>query len=114
METVKVIGELCCFAEPLTVKLTPESFTPTGVGDGEVESVGIYIVPMLCGRIMTECILVGMGCDAGITGCSGGEEHEHRIVAAGGLFCAVEVRAEAFHFHIEIVPAFFYAADQNF
>ena len=53
MESVEVIGELCSFAKPLTVKLAPKSFTPTGVGDSEMKSVGIYVMPMLCSRIMT-------------------------------------------------------------
>ena len=41
VELVKVVGKYAAFAEPLTVQLTPERLTPSCVGDGEMDTIGV-------------------------------------------------------------------------
>ena len=113
MESVKVVGKYTCFAEPLSVKLTPKRLTPAGVGDGKVQSVGIYVMPMLCGRIMTESVFIRMGCDTGITCGTRGKEHKHRVVTAGSVFGTEIMCTETLHFNVKVVPAVLLSADQN-
>ena len=58
MESVKVVGEYTCFTEPLTVELAPESLAPTGIRNGEMQTVGIYVVPVLCSGVVTKGVLI--------------------------------------------------------
>ena len=60
VKTVKVIGKDRRFTEPLTVDLAPESFCPAGIGNREVESVRIHIVPVTGGHDVPQRIGLGM------------------------------------------------------
>ena len=62
---------------------------------------------------MTQCVFVRMCRDAGIAGCSRGEQHEHGVVAAGRILIAEVVSAKALHLDIEVVPAVLLRADEN-
>ena len=80
MEFCKVIDEYGGFTEPCTVQLTPECFAPACVGDGEVESFGVDVMPPCSGYDMSERIFGGMHCDLRISRCAGSEEHDAGII----------------------------------
>ena len=60
MEAVEIVGEYSALGEPLAVELAPQRFSPTGVGDGKVESVGIDAVPVFGGDIVTERVFIAV------------------------------------------------------
>ena len=39
-ESIEIIDEHGRFAEPLSEEFAPDSFAPTGIGDGEMETAG--------------------------------------------------------------------------
>ena len=83
VEAVEVVDEYGGLVEPLSVELAPHGFRPSGVGNGEVEPVGVYAVPVTRGDEMAERVFVVVGCDLRVSGGAGGEEHEHELAAAG-------------------------------
>ena len=60
METLKVIYEYSRFVHPLSVELAPESLAPACIRDGEVETVGVGILPVACSYIVTQRILIAV------------------------------------------------------
>ena len=69
-------------------------------------------VPIFCGDVMSERVCIIVLCDLRIARCARGEEHQHRVVAARGIFRSFEFTAEQFIFGVEIVPAVAVAADK--
>ena len=53
VEAVEIIGENGAFGQPLAVELAPEGFAPAGIGNGEMETVSLHIVPVFGGDIVT-------------------------------------------------------------
>ena len=113
IEAVEVIYEDGCLAEPLTVNLTPGGLCPTGVGNGQMEAVGIYPVPVFGGNEVTQGVLEVVGCQLGVAGGAGSEEHQHGIAAAGRILSAEIVAGVQGVFLVEVVPAFLAAVHQN-
>ena len=105
METIEVVYEYGSFTHPLTVEFAPECLAPAGIRDREMKSVRISILPVTCSYIVTERILVAVQDKLRISGCSGTEEDEHRISAAGSFGCALEMCAVCRKLCVEIVPA---------
>ena len=91
VEAIEVIDENRGFTQPLTVDLAPCRLRPTGIGDGEVQTVGIDAVPEFRGLEMSESKLVTVGGDLRITRGAGGEVHQHRVVAAGTVGLSLKV-----------------------
>ena len=87
----------------MSVQFAPNRFTPTGIGNGEVQAVGIDVVPIFRGDEMSQSITVSMRRDLRIAFGAGGKVHQHQIVQFGiggtgehgGLF---------FQAHIEVQP----------
>ena len=50
-----------------------------------MKAVVLGAVPVLCSMEVSERILVVVHCDLGIARCSGCEEHEKKIIAAGAV-----------------------------
>ena len=48
-----VVNEDVCSGNPLSVEFAPYCFSPTGIGDGEMETVLVQIVPEATGNDMT-------------------------------------------------------------
>ena len=112
IKSVEVVYEDRSLAEPLTVELTPHRLRPTGIGNGEVKSLGIYLMPVLRGYEVTERILVVMRRDLGITRSTRSEVHEHRIAAAGSILRTCEVTAENAVLLVKVVPSLARAANE--
>ena len=114
MELVEVIYEYSRLAEPLTVELAPQSFSPAGVRDGEVDSVRIYIVPIFRCDEVSERIFMAVCSDFRISRCSRCEEHQHCIIARCGIGTSFIYIAVARQFLVKVVPALALAADKDF
>ena len=69
-----------------------------------METVVADSVPVFSGDIVTEGIFAGMGCDFGIAGGAGGEEHEHVVVRRALSVCAVIMGAEEGILGVKVVP----------
>ena len=105
VEAVKVVGEDRAFAQPLAVELAPERLAPAGLGDREVQAVGLDPVPVLGGHKVAERVFVAVHGDLRIAGRAGGEEHEHGIFAAGGVCLADVAAGEELVLVVKAVPA---------
>ena len=104
--------EYTALTEPLTVHLTPHSLCPTCVGDGEVETVGVNVLPESCGRIVTERVFVRMYRDLRITRCSRREVHKKRIVSTN--IYSFELGTEHRQLFVEAMPALASLSDNDF
>src|SRR5699024_9841244 len=93
------------FTHPLAVVLAPQRLAPARVGDGEVQPLGVYVVPVLGGDVVSQGVLVAVLGDLGIPRGAGGEEHEHGVAAAGGVGLSLVHVGEALHLFVEVVPA---------
>ena len=79
-----------------------------------MQSVGIDIVPIFSGDVVTQGIFIGMGSNSRISAGAGGKEHEHGVVAAGGVGSALVDVAEIRQILIKIMPAFAGTVGYNF
>ena len=109
IETVEVVNERCRFAQPLSVKFAPHGFCPARVGNGEMQSVGVYAMPEFCGVEMSERVFVVMNRRFRITRRARGEEHQQRVVAARRIFGPLKCFAESDVFLVKITPAVAFA-----
>ena len=105
VKLVKVIGEDGGLVHPLAVVLAPQGLAPARIGNGEVQTVGVHVVPVFGGDIVAQGVLVVVLGDLGIARGAGGEEHQHGVAAAGGVGLALIGVGEGFHFLVEVVPA---------
>ena len=113
VEAVEVVDEDGRLAEPLAVELAPEGLGPAGVGDRQVQAVGVDLVPVFRRDEVAQGIFIIVGRQLRIAGGAGGEEHQHRVGAAGGVLGPGEVAAEEGVFLVEVVPALAAAADED-
>ena len=104
METVEVVDEYSSLTHPLAVELAPESFAPACIGDSEVQTVRIGILPVACCNIVTERVLIAVEYQFGVARCTGAEEDEHGIGAAGSLGGTLKMSAVCGEFLVEIMP----------
>ena len=111
VKAVEIVNECCRLAQPLAVQLAPHCFSPAGVGDGQMQTVGVNIVPVFCGVEVTERVFVIVRGDLRIAGRAGGEEHQHKVVAAGCICLALKMSAEQLVFVVKAAPALALAAD---
>ena len=103
MEAVEVVREHARLHEPLAIVLAPHRLAPTGVGDGQMQPVGLDVVPMLRRDQVRQCVVGIMQHHLGVAGGAGGEIHEHGVANMG--FHAGEFLAGVAHAGIEIMPA---------
>ena len=113
VKPVKIIDKDRTLAEPLTVELAPKSLAPTGFGDGKVQAVPLTQMPVTGSNVVAKSIFVRMHRHLGIAGGTGGKEHQHGIVTAGGILRPDKTAAEQTVFFVKIVPAVTAAAHQN-
>ena len=113
VKAVKVVYERCRLAKPLTVKLAPHCLCPARIGYGKVQTVGVAAVPVFRCMEMPESVFVVVRRDLRISGSSGCEEHEHKIVAAGRIRRALVVRAEKTVFVVKASPSLATCADKQ-
>ena len=85
--------------------LAPHRLCPTGIGNGEVQAVGIDVLPPPGGDDMPQRIAEAVGNDLGITGGAAAEKHQHRVghLLIGGPLELVAVKFE--FFLVEFDPA---------
>ena len=103
MEAVEVVREHARLHEPLTVVLAPHRLAPTGVGDGQMQPVGLDVMPMLRRDQMCQSIVGIMQHHLRVAGGTGRKVHEHGVADMG--FHAGEALISAAHAGVEIVPA---------
>ena len=113
MEALEVIHEDARLAQPLAVELAPHALGPAGIGDGEVQSVRIDLVPVAGRDEVAQGILVVMGSDLGIAGGAGSEEHQHQVIAAGAILRPVVMGGVGQVLLIEAAPALTLAIDHD-
>ena len=106
IKAVKVINKVGSLAEPLSVELAPQSLCPAGIGDGQMQTLGVYLMPVFCGNKVSQRIFVIVGRQLGISRGAGGEEHQHGVRTAGGILCPGIAAAEHGIFLIKVVPTF--------
>ena len=105
VEAVEVVDEQRRFAYPLTVEFAPHRLCPAGVGYRQMKPVGVDVVPVFRRVEVTEGVSVAVGGYLRVAGGARGEEHQHSVVAAGGVGGSVEMRAEERRFLVEAAPA---------
>ena len=70
-------------------------------------------MPIAGGDEMAQGVFEGMNGDLGIAAGAGGKEHQHGIVAAGGVRRTVKVAGEHLVFGVKGLPAFLFAVDHH-
>jgi hypothetical protein len=85
VELLVVVDKDGSAGDPLPIELPPDGFSPTGIGNGEVEAVGAKIVPETSGGDMGKGIGVVVGDHLGITGGAGSEVHDGGIGVLVGM-----------------------------
>lgn len=103
MEAVEVVREHARLHKPLAIVLAPHRLAPTGVGDGQMQPVGLDVVPMLRRDQVRQGVVGIVQHHLGVAGGAGGEIHEHRVADMG--FHAGEALISAAHAGVEIMPA---------
>ena len=81
-----VVDENISSGYPLSVQLSPYSFSPTCIGDGEMKAVLFQIVPETTGDNMSQRIGEIMCNHFGLTGRSAGEVHQRDIIVGVWMF----------------------------
>ena len=105
VELVKIVGKDGGLVHPLAVIFSPQGLAPARVGNGEVQAVRIYVMPVFGGDIVAQGIFVVVLCNFRITRGAGGEEHQHGIGAAGCVRLPPVGVGEAFHLFVKVMPA---------
>ena len=104
-EFVEVVYEDVGAADPLAVELAPDGFTPSGVGQGEVEVAWMEVMPEAGGDDVAQRIGEIVGHHLWFAGGAGGEVDEHRV----GVGVGVERPTECggfLHTGVEVEPSF--------
>ena len=100
---VEVVGEHCGLHEPLAEELAPDRLAPAGVGDGEVQPLGVYVVPVLGRDEVRQRVAGIVEHHLGIARSARGEVHEHGIGAR--RLAAGEIGRGGEHLAVEVAPA---------
>ena len=88
-----VVNEDCCASKPLSVELTPYSLAPSCIGYGEVDAIGIEVVPEhTCGE-MAESIQMVVSHHLWLATCAAGEIHQHSIFVGVYMLRTAEGRS---------------------
>ena len=114
MESIKVIDKGCTFIKPLSVEFSPHSLGPAGIGDGEVQSIGIRCMPITGCMEVSQRILVVVGSNLGISTGSACEEHQQQVVTLWGILCSSEGRGESMILFVEVSPAIPFLSNNYF
>ena len=113
VEPLEIVDKDRALAEPLAVELAPQCLAPAGVGNGQMQAVPLDTVPVFGGDKVAQHILIAVGGDFGIAGGAGGKEHQHGVVAAGGVGLPDKPAGEQTELGVEVVPAVAAAAHEN-
>ena len=70
-----------------------------------MQTVGVNILPVLCRQEMTQPVFVAVGSNLRVAGCTGGEEHQDRIISAGGILRPLKFAAICRQLTIKVMPA---------
>ena len=77
IETIEIVRENASFHKPLPVVLAPHGLAPARVSDGEVNAVGLHVVPVLGGDEVRDGITGVVKHHLWVTGRAGRKVHEH-------------------------------------
>ena len=92
-ELLVVVNEDCCASKPLSVELTPYSLAPSCIGYGEVDAIGIEVVPeYTCGE-MAQSIQMIVSHHLWFATCAAGEIHQHSIFVGVYMLRTTEDRS---------------------
>ena len=103
VEAIEVVGEDTPLHQPLAIELAPDGLAPASVRDGEVNTVGIHVVPVLGRDQMGQRVGGVMQDHLGVARSAGGEIHKHRVVDVG--LDVVEGLGRRTDARIEVLPA---------
>lgn len=90
---------------PLSVEFAPYGFSPTGVGNGEVQAVFGQIVPEAAGNDVSQRIGEVMGYHLRLSGGSAGEVHQGDVVV-GVRVLRLYKRSGGFDTFVEVLESF--------
>ena len=82
-----IIYKYGCAGDPLSIEFSPNSFSPTGVGDCKVQTVFVQIVPEATGDDMSQWVGKIVSYHLWIARCAGCEIHQRNIFIAVGMVC---------------------------
>ena len=85
-ELLVVVDEDVGAGYPLAVELAPYSLAPARVGDGEVEAVGLQVVPDVARDDVSQRISEVVGHHLGFARGAAGEVHQRDVVVGVGVF----------------------------
>ena len=103
IEAIEIVRENAGFHKPLPVVLSPHCLAPARVSDGEVNAVGLHVVPVLGGDEVRDGITGVVKHHLWVTGRAGGEIHEHGICGCG--VATLEDLARRADAAVEVGPA---------
>ena len=92
---------------PLPVQFAPYGFSPTCIGNGEMQAVFMQIMPETSGNDMSQRICEVVGYHFRLAGGSAGEVHQGNVIVAVGVFRSYERGGIGYAF-VEILKAFGY------
>ena len=111
VELVIVIDKNAALHEHLAVKLTPDSFSPAGIGYCQMNAVGGDIVPVFGGSQMCEGICMSVHRHLRVAGGAGREIDYHGLIIF--RINSFKMRIGFFHVGHEVVPTVALAVDDN-
>ena len=105
VKAVEIVNKGRRFTQPLPVKLAPHGFCPARIGNGEVQTVRVNVVPVFRGVEVPERVFIAVRRNFRVAACAGGEEHKHKVVAAGCVRRSFIVGAVKPVFLVKAAPA---------
>ena len=105
VKAVEIVNKGCRLAQPLPVKLAPHSLCPACIGNGEVQTVRVNIVPVFRCVEVPQRVFIVMRRNFRVAACARCKEHKHKVVAAGGVRRSFIVGAVKLVFLIKAAPA---------
>ena len=105
MEAREVIGEKPALAHPLSVDLAPARLRPARLGNREMKSVPLDLMPVLRRHVVSQRVEVAVERHLRIAGRARREEHQHRILPARRIGTPPEHPRKADILLIKAAPA---------
>src|SRR5574344_188385 len=91
--------------KPLSIQFSPYSFSPSGIGDSQMNALLVQVMPVDTCHQMTKRIRKVVCHHFRFAACSAGEIHQHRIAVVVDMFRAYKLR-RLFPLVMEIMESF--------
>ena len=83
-ELVKIVDKNAGPGQPLSVELAPDRLSPAGLGQSQMDAVGVHVVPVDGRDDVGQGVLVAVEDHLGLPRGAGGEVHQHPVGVEDG------------------------------